>query len=99
MSIIELHPSSSSNNSNSNSIKNTNARDKETVPTPTRSSGLTVVNGPRATTAPSSPKTTSLKKGRLGFIYYNMWNRRKSDDGDNNIARTAKSDAKRSYGG
>ena len=68
---------------------NNNARDRD--------KGLTVVNGPRNTVAP--PKT-SLKKGRLGFIYYNMWNKRKSErsakDGDS--VRTGNSDA-RSYGG
>ena len=66
-------------------------RGKDTVPAPARN-GPTVINGPRATARP--PKTTSLKKNRLGFMYYNMWNRRKS--GSDNSARTASSDA-RSY--
>ena len=79
-------------NTNKNKLSSAKDRGRDSVPAPAVSRP-TVVNGPRATTVSPRKSTTSLKKNRLGFMYYNMWNRRKSDNG----ARTASSDA-RSYG-
>ena len=68
------HHSNSNSSSNSGRSRN-NGRGRDNAPAAAVRSDLTVVPGPRATVTPK----TSLKKGRLGFVYYNMWNRRKSD--------------------